>query len=78
MTPEETSHLQPVSSEKNLQTSALARPSSGGAETLRTILFLHSSYPSGPGRLDLGDTDTSTSTKPVPVLQTSRTLMTPG
>ena len=41
--PDETSHLQPVRSEKNLQTSALARPSSGGAETLRTIRLLHSS-----------------------------------
>lgn len=60
--PADTSHLHPVSSWKYLHTSALARPSSGGAETLSTSLLLHSSYPSGPGRLDLGDTDTSTST----------------
>lgn len=75
--PAETSHLHPVSSEKNLHTSAFARPSSGGAETLSTSRLLHSSYPSGPGRLDLGETDTSTSTYPSPVLQTSPTLMPP-
>lgn len=74
--PDVTSHLQPVRSEKYRQTSVLALPSSGGAETRRFRRLLHSSYPSGPGRFDLGETETSTSTNPSPVLHTSAILMT--
>ncbi len=73
--PAVTSALEPVSPEKYWQTSLFALPSRGGADTRRISLRLHSSYPSGPGRLDLGDTDMSTSTKPSPALQTSDTFM---
>lgn len=73
--PEVTSALHPVMSLKSSATSLLARPSRGGALTLTFILRLHSSYPSGPERLDLGETDTSTSTHPSRTLQTSATFM---
>lgn len=76
--PAETSHLHPVMSEKYLQTSLLALPSSGGADTLTFRRRLHSSYPSAPGRLDLGETDTSMSTCPPPALQTSETFTDAG
>ena len=73
--PEVTSDLHPVISRNSSATSLLARPSRGGALTLTFILRLHSSYPSGPERLDLGETDTSTSTQPSWTLQTSDALM---
>lgn len=41
--PAVTSARDPVRSEKNWQTSLLARPSSGGADTRRIRRFLHSS-----------------------------------
>ena len=69
--PDVTSERNPVMSRNISASSLLARPSSGGALTRTTALRLHSSYPSGPERLDLGDTDTSTSTPPANVRQTS-------
>ena len=76
--PEVTSERHPVMVLKISDTSLFARPSNGGALTLTFILRLHSSNPSGPERLDLGDTDTSTSTHPSRTLQTSETFMSPG
>ena len=76
--PEVTSERHPVMVLKSSDTSLFARPSNGGALTLTFILRLHSSNPSGPERLDLGDTDTSTSTHPSRTLQTSETFMSPG
>lgn len=76
--PEVTSERHPVMVLKSSDTSLFARPSNGGALTLTFILRLHSSNPSGPERLDLGDTDTSTSTHPSRTLQTSETFMPPG
>lgn len=76
--PEVTSERHPVMVLKSSDTSLFARPSNGGALTLTFILRLHSSNPSGPERLDLGDTDTSTSTHPSRTLQTSETFMLPG
>lgn len=73
--PAATSAFEPVTPAKYWQTSLLALPSRGGADTRRIILRLHSSYPSGPGRLDLGDTEMSISTNPSPVLQTSDTFI---
>lgn len=75
--PEVTSERHPVMVLKSSDTSLFARPSNGGALTLTFILRLHSSNPSGPERLDLGDTDTSTSTHPSRTLQTSETFMSP-
>lgn len=75
--PEVTSERKPAMSWNVSASSLLASPSSGGALTLTISLRLHSSYPSGPERLDLGDTDTSTSTPPGTMRQTSSTLM-PG
>ena len=76
--PEVTSERHPVMVLKSSDTSLFARPSNGGALTLTFILRLHSSNPSGPERLDLGDTDTSTSTHPSRTLQTSETFMSLG
>jgi len=73
--PDVTSALDPESSANSAATSLLARPSSGGAFTRTMSLRLHSSNPSGPERLDLGDTDTSISTAPPLVRQTSETFM---
>ena len=75
--PAVTSDLQPVMSWKSSATSRFALPSSGGAFTRTIILRRHSSKPSGPERLDLGETETSTSTAPPRTLQTSATFM-PG
>ncbi len=76
--PEVTWQLHPVIPENRSSTSLLALPSSGGALTRTTSLRLHSSYPSGPERLDLGETDRSSSTAPSLTLQTSDTLMPPA
>ncbi len=73
--PEVTSAPHPVTSRNSLTISRLALPSSGGVLTLTTMRPLHSSNPSIPERLDLGDTDTSTLTYPSQILQTSATLM---
>ena len=75
--PEVTSERHPVMVLKSSDTSLFARPSNGGALTLTFILRLHSLNPPGPERLDLGDTDTSTSTHPSRTLQTSETFMSP-